>query len=121
MNKLSHEEINRSFADKITPAAKEAYLRVNEPEEAGLLERGKANMGETVLRNTLELIEGRLRQRFGSDEIFRDFFKDQAEIAKIKEQLIKNISSGKGDQREMIVEEVVDRLVRQSSGRSFAA
>ena len=119
-NQITPEEINRNFADRLTPEAKEAYLRVNEPEEAGLIERGKLNAGESLLGSTLELIKTKLRQRFGSDGIFNDFLKDEAEIAEIKERLIKNSSGKKGDQREIVVEEIIRRLTKQSAGHNPA-
>ena len=121
MSKSGYNGINRNFADKVTPEAKEAFLKVNEPREAELLKQGKDRAGEGGLRSTLELIQKELRQRSGSDEIFENFIQNKAEIDKIKAQLLENISSGQGDRRETIVREVVEKLIDQPIDHSLAA
>jgi len=117
----NENEINERFLKKLTPEAQEINLRINNPEKAELLERAQERKGETLLNNTLELLQTQLQLKAmngnltseQADQLFESLKKDQAETARIKEQLIWNAENKEDDQREIIVEEAIGKLMEQ--------
>lgn len=115
---LSPEEVNRNFANKLTPEAKGAYLRVNEPEEADLLKRSEMETGATLLENTLTLIESVLRKRMNeklAKRLLAELRQDGNRLAVIKQELLKNIDENQGDdKRAEVAERIVNELIKQA-------
>ncbi|MBI2459439.1 MAG: hypothetical protein HYV53_02710 [Parcubacteria group bacterium] len=118
----SSEEINEKFSKKLTPESQRINLKVNNPEEAALLEQAEKHKGKTLLENTLKLIRAQLQleARRGNltaeqaDRLFDGLKNDPAESARIKEKLIWNAEHEENDRREIIVEEIMKELMEKT-------
>jgi hypothetical protein len=107
-------DINRKFADLLSPDARKNYYRVNEPEEAGLMERAEMNEGGTRLENVITLIEGILKSNTNeilAKRLIAELRSDKVKLAAIKEELRNNDrKNADDDKREEIARRVASEL-----------
>lgn len=118
---LSEAEINERFSKKLTPEAQRINLRVRNSEEAALLEQAEKNKGETLLINTLKLLRAQLQLEAKrgnltaeeADQLFESLKNDPVESGQIKAELIRNVDNKENDQREIIVEKVIKKMMEK--------
>lgn len=117
MSKSSPENPSENFPGELNPESVESRRPARAEGETTLFRQIRMKTGETLLENTLALIENSLRAKAGeglSKRLSAKLRQDRNRLNAIKTELLRNVIENQGDdKREQVTERIVRELMAQ--------